>query len=197
MEKILKFSRDNKAIIVLIFLTLGFGIWNLNNKQPAKPVPIKTESIQKKPDLPKKSAEKILMIDIQGAVKSPGVYRLKEGAITQEVIKLAGGITEDADIKQVNQAQKVTDQMQIIVPRIGDTSENKTENKGPESKNPVNINSAKVEDFQAVTGIGPKKAQKIIEFREQNGNFKNLKDLTKVSGIGDKTLESLKDQLTV
>lgn len=196
MEKILKLFRENMIIVFCVFILIGLGAWTHSKNTQPKPVAIKSESIQKKSESPKKEQNKLLMVDIQGAVKSPGVYQFKDGAIVQEVIKIAGGLTENADVKQINQAQKVTDQMQIIVPQIDEPSGNiSASTKATDKK--VNINTAKVEDFQSVTGIGPKKAQKIIEFREQNGTFKELKDLTKVSGIGDKTLESLKDQLTV
>ncbi|MFD1418229.1 helix-hairpin-helix domain-containing protein [Companilactobacillus keshanensis] len=197
MEKVIKVCRENLAVIVLLFLLLGFGVWNLTHKAQIKSVPVATSTVVQKKTAPKKElTNKGLVIDIQGAVNNPGVYHLRNGAIVQEAIKLSGGLVENADAKQINQAQKVTDQMQIIVPRVGEPSSS-TSNGGADIKKQVNINTAKVEDFQSVTGIGPKKAEKIIAFREQNGNFKELKDLTKVSGIGDKTLESLKDQLTV
>lgn len=198
MENFLKL-RENKAVIILICLLLGFGAWNLSKGRQPKSESLKVESVKKKSEPSdesfKANSNKILVVDIQGAIKNPGIYRLKNGAITQEVIKMAGGLLPDADVKQINQAQRVTDQMQIIVPKVGETG---NANAGSSNdKKIVNINTAKVEDFQSVSGIGPKKAEKIIEFREQNGNFNDLKDLTKVSGIGDKTLESLKDQLTV
>ncbi|WP_125712742.1 helix-hairpin-helix domain-containing protein [Companilactobacillus kedongensis] len=197
MEKVIKLCRENLAVILLLFLLLGFGTWSLTHKAQTKVAPVvDNTAIQRKTTPKKELTNKEFVVDIQGAVKSPGVYRLKTGSIVQEAIRLAGGLNENADTKQINQAQKVTDQMQIVVPAVGEVSSS-TGTSGTDSKKQVNINTAKVEDFQSVTGIGPKKAEKIIAFREENGNFKDLKDLTKVSGIGDKTLESLKDQLTV
>lgn len=88
--------------------------------------------------------------------------------------------------------------MQLYVSYHGETAPTATASKGSSTEGKkVNINTAKVDDFKDVTGIGPKKAAKIIAFREKNGNFKELHDLTKVSGIGEKSLDSLKDQLTV
>jgi len=111
---------------------------------------------------------------------------------------MAGGLQQNADTKQINQAQRVTDQMQVYIPYRGEAAPTATTNKGSGEKGKVvNINTAKVDDFKDVSGIGPKKAAKIVAFREKNGNFKDLHDLTKVSGIGEKSLNSLKDQLTV
>lgn len=213
MDKIIDYLIENKILIGLIVILSGFGIYhtflsgNTNSniapaikvEQPGSPVSkedVKETSVKKT----EKSEPKEVVVDIQGAVKAPGVYRLKPNSIVQEAIGRAGGFVENADTRTINQAQRVTDQMQIIVPKVGEEANTSapvnTANSGADNKQ-VNINTATVEDFQQVTGIGPKKAEKIIDFRNQNGNFNSLEDLTKVSGIGDKTLESLRDQLTV
>ena len=199
MNEFLDYIKQNKLIvIVLSILILGVGGYWWTNKAPAVKNDIKTE-IKASPKAPKKTTSmpknKLVAVDIQGAVKKPGVYQIKEGSLVQNVINLAGGLVENADTKQINQAKRVTDQMQVYVPVKGMTSQTSTS--APSQGEKVNINSATVDDFKNVTGIGPKKAEKIITFREKNGNFKELKDLTKVSGIGEKSLESLKDQLTV
>jgi competence protein ComEA len=200
MNDFLDYIKRNKVIVIVIsVLILGLGGYWWVNRIPVVKNDIKTEiKAPKKVSEKKTSApkNKLVAVDIQGAVKKPGVYQLKENSLVQAAIQLAGGLADNADTKQINQAKRVTDQMQIYVPVIGNNN-SVSANAVPAKGEKLNINNAKVEDFKNVTGIGPKKAEKIIAFREKNGNFKNLHDLTKVSGIGEKSLDSLKDQLTV
>ncbi|KRO00205.1 helix-hairpin-helix domain-containing protein [Companilactobacillus kimchiensis] len=203
METILNYLKKNilSSLVILIVVVATSGYFLMHKTASTQPVKneLRTEIKPAKKVATKEKPAKanVLVVDIQGAVKKSGVYRVKNGAIVQEVLQMAGGLNSNADTKQINQAQRVTDQMQVYVPYQGEkvaSTSNKTGNK--ESKL-VNINSATVDDFKDVTGIGPKKAEKIIAFREKNGNFKELHDLTKVSGIGEKSLDTLKDQLTV
>ncbi|MQS74912.1 helix-hairpin-helix domain-containing protein [Companilactobacillus halodurans] len=204
MEEVFSHIKQNIIVIAMILVMSIFGslyFWT----HKTKPVQneIKTEVVTKDKEAPEKKQKinnDIFVVDIQGAVKNSGVYRVKKGTIVQDILQMAGGVMANADVKQINRAQKVTDQMQIYVPYTGETqvSPQNSANKGSGGgQKKVNINSAKADDFKDVSGIGPKKAEKIIAFREKNGNFKDLHDLTKVSGIGEKSLESLKDQLTV
>jgi len=207
MENILDYFKRNKMIILvgLVIIALGTGYYMTQRHQTATVKnDLKTEtkvSAAKKDDkVAKAPKSKVVVVDIQGAVKTPGVYRLQAGAIVQDALKMAGGLIPNADVKQLNQAKKLTDQMQIYVPVIGEKGSSPSSaggSHGGGDKKVVNINSATVDDFKNVSGIGPKKAEKIIAFREKNGEFKQLHDLTKVSGIGEKSLDSLKDQLTV
>lgn len=199
MEEILTYVRSNKLVVLLlVVLSLGMGFFLWSQKPQASPA-VKTEQVVKtdKPANSTKTAKtNIWVIDIQGAVKNSGVYRVKQGTIVQEALQMAGGLSDNADVKQINQAQRVTDQMQLYVPYKGEKiSSNAATNSAKEKV--VNINSASVDDFKNVTGVGPKKAEKIVAYREKNGNFNSLHDLTKISGFGEKTVERLKDQLTV
>ncbi|WP_125566618.1 helix-hairpin-helix domain-containing protein [Companilactobacillus insicii] len=212
MNKIIDYIIDNKILVGLVIVIMGFSLYyashtNKSATSTAGSVKVEQRTLTdstKQPSESKKvsdSNKKEFAVDIQGAVKVPGVYRLKPNSIVQEAIGKAGGFIDGADTKSINQAQRVTDQMQIVVPKIGETQNVSVANGVSKDTNSndkqVNINTATVEDFQKVSGIGPKKAEKIIDYRTQNGNFNNLEDLTKVSGIGDKTLDSLRDQLTI
>ncbi|WP_125590660.1 helix-hairpin-helix domain-containing protein [Companilactobacillus jidongensis] len=211
MEKIFDYITENKIFLILVVGLAGFGIFYLlnSNSNQHEASAIKVENQVQNSDIEQKNSgsdssknkpkNNEVVVDIQGAVKAPGVYRLKANAIVQEAIGRAGGFVEGADTKMINQAQRVTDSMQIIVPKVGETSNTSVASNATNNsdKQPININTATVEDFQKVSGVGPKKAEKIIDYRTQNGNFSKLEDLTKVSGIGDKTLESLRNQLTV
>lgn len=141
--------------------------------------------------------QQIILVDIKGAVKKPGVYELPVNARLHELVNVAGGLTDDAEDRQVNMAIVLTDQQLVYIPRKGETVEqtNQTPQVGDESK--VNINTASAEELQTLTGIGEKKAQAIIDYRTQNGNFQSIDQLTEVDGFGEKTVEKLRDSITI
>lgn len=141
--------------------------------------------------------QQIILVDIKGAVKKPGVYELPINARLHELVNVAGGLTDDAEDRQVNMANVLADQQLVYIPRKGETVEQtkQTPQAGNESK--VNINTASAEELQTLTGIGEKKAQAIIDYRTQNGNFQSIDQLTEVDGFGEKTVEKLRDSITI
>ncbi|MDR0691360.1 MAG: helix-hairpin-helix domain-containing protein [Streptococcaceae bacterium] len=141
-----------------------------------------------------------IYVDVKGAVNRPGMYCLPDGKRVDDVVKMAGGLTDQADAKQVNYALKLVDQMMVYVPQIGEAVANNvstTNSSNPKMEKKINLNTATLEELQTLTGIGVKKAQKIIDYREANGLFVKVDDLQNVSGFGAKTVEKLKDNLTV
>lgn len=149
-----------------------------------------------------KSAE--LVVDVKGAVKSPGVYVLMPDDRVIDAITMAGGYTAEADSTYINHAQKITDEMVIYVPKIGEEidleqqtviSSPATENQTTNGK--INLNTASETDLLTLPGIGPAKAKAILEYRQQNGSFKTVDDLKNVSGIGEKTYEKLKQYIEI
>ncbi|MGK0550555.1 helix-hairpin-helix domain-containing protein [Enterococcus faecalis] len=143
-----------------------------------------------------------IYVDLKGAVNIPGMYQVTEAMRVWDVIALAGGVTETADTTQVNYSQKVTDQMIIYVPQQGEQgSVNQatmtSSSDQSQSQQPINLNTATESELQTISGIGLKKAQEIIRYREENGPFKAVSDLQNVAGIGEKTVERLKEFLTV
>ncbi|MHC9532819.1 helix-hairpin-helix domain-containing protein [Dellaglioa sp. L3N] len=158
-----------------------------------------------------------IVVDIKGNVKKPGIYTMKTGMRISQGIDLAEGFLSSADQKQINLAQKVTDEMVIYVPAKGEikatvasnsnvqpssvggiesSSDTDTKEK-PASDSTVNLNTATKEQLQELTGIGPKKAEQILQYREEHQSFKTTDEIKEVGGIGDKTFESLKDSLAV
>ena len=147
-------------------------------------------------------------VDIKGEVLHPGVYEFSCESRMQEVIKKAGGFTDEADETKINLAQKITDQMQIIVPNLhskqagGVTEEisekGNTSNTTPSNSKPgtVNINTATLEELQTLKGIGKKKAEAILQYRKEHGAFRTKEDLLQVKGIGKKALEAIESQVT-
>ncbi|BAQ57380.1 helix-hairpin-helix domain-containing protein [Lactobacillus acetotolerans] len=153
---------------------------------------------------------KTVTCDISGAVKNQGVYTLKNGARLQELIEAAGGTVKKAQLKAVNRALLLKDQDKIHIPYKGEKVDNATtvasangsasaagSGASGQSGEKVNLNTAAAADLQKLNGIGEKKAEQIIAYREENGQFKKIEDLTQVSGIGEKTFAALKDQLEI
>lgn len=160
-----------------------------------------------------------VVCDISGAVKHQGVYRLKNGARLEDLIEKAGGLTKDAQLKAINRSQLLKDQDKIYIPGKGDKTEAaQTANSaaasapaastsasssaasassGPASGDLINLNTATAADLQKLNGIGEKKAEQIIAYRQEKGSFKSIDELKEVSGIGDKTFAAIKDQLTI
>ena len=147
-------------------------------------------------------------VDIKGEVLRPGVYEFSCESRIQEVIKKAGGFTEEADETKINLAQKISDQMQIIVPNLHSKQEGgvTAENAGKENSSNttpsnskqgmVNINTATLEELQTIKGIGKKKAEAILQYRKEHGTFRTKEDLLQVKGIGKKALEAIESQVT-
>ena len=147
-------------------------------------------------------------VDIKGEVLRPGVYEFSCESRIQEVIKKAGGFTEEADETKINLAQKITDQMQIIVPNLhskqeGGVTEGNSEKGNLSNTTPsnskqgtVNINTATLEELQTIKGIGKKKAEAILQYRKEHGSFRTKEDLLQVKGIGKKALEAIERQVT-
>ncbi len=139
----------------------------------------------------------IVIVDVKGAVKKPGVFQMDAGQRVNEAILLAGGFLDEADPNRVNLAQTVQDEMVIYVPEFGEEDAALEQVSVEKDDGKVNLNKAESSELETIPGIGPSKAKAIIAFREENGDFNKIEDLTNVPGIGDKTLESIKDYISV
>lgn len=128
-----------------------------------------------------------------------GVYSVEEGARVFEVIEKAGGLTEDASVEQINQAEAVSDGQKIVIPAKGEEllAAEVYDISGKASRGLININTADSQTLQEIPGVGPATAEKIIAYRTENGRFAKIEDIRNVSGIGEKTFEKLKDKITV
>ena len=157
-------------------------------------------------NLSEASAETEMYVDVDGAVASPGVYRLKDGARVAQAIDAAGGLTPDADVTGLNRASKVADGQKIYVPKVGEQAAvvgggadgGAVASPGVgDATGLVNINTASASELQTLSGIGPSMAQSIIDERTQNGAFTSVDDLMRVSGIGEKKFAKIKDCICV
>lgn len=154
------------------------------------------------------SAASIIYVDIGGEVNVPGVYEVSEGTRLFQVIEKAGGLTEDADIDVINRAEAVYDGQKILIASYEESEKRSksqaltepSEQSGVSSAADevrVNINTADSVTLQTIPGIGPSKAERIIEYRNTQGRFQSIDDIKNISGIGDKTFESIKKYITV
>lgn len=148
---------------------------------------------------------KKIYVHISGAVRKPGLVEIEEGKRVKDVIDLANGTNPDADINKINLAKIVLDEEKIYIPRIGEVLEQNVlvdnsnasnllnvPNQSSSQNKLLNINNASKEQLEELPGIGPKTAEKIIEYR-RNNKFVTIEDLMEVSGIGEKKFEAIKD----
>jgi len=212
MEELIEKIKEYKIIVICVSLGLvlgGFLLLKPVAQTPAKESNLQSEvtavskdSTDEKDDKNQKEEvmdQDLITVDVKGAVKTPGIYDLPVGSRINDAVQKAGGLTDNADSKSINLAQKISDEALVYVPTKEEVANqesysNATGNK--ESKK-VNLNKASLEELKQVKGLGAKRAQDIIDHRESNGKFKSVDELKKVSGIGAKTIEKLKEYVTV
>ena len=212
MEAIIEKIKEYKFIVICTGLGLLVGGFFLLKPTPQTPVKetnlqaevaaVSKDSVSEK-DVKKEEPleQDLITVDVKGAVKSPGIYDLPVGSRVNDAVQKAGGLTEQADSKSLNLAQKVSDEALVYVPTKGEESASQQAGSGTPSstskEKKINLNKASLEELKQVKGLGGKRAQDIIDHREANGKFKSVDELKKVSGIGAKTIEKLKDYVTV
>ena len=150
------------------------------------------------------SAPPIIVVDVKGAVRHPGVYSLEDGDRFIDAVNAAGGYTPDADSRMLNHALRLTDELLIYVPLEGEelpdgalSVGSSSSEKAQADEATVNINTATESELLMISGIGPAKAAAIIQYREEHGPYETSEGLMDVSGIGQKTFEKLQHQIKV
>jgi competence protein ComEA len=141
------------------------------------------------------AAAKPVVVDVVGAVHSPGLYRLTEGARVADALARAGGATPKAQLELVNLAAPIADGQQIVVPRQGAAAPaaGATGAATGAASGPVHLNTATLEQLDALPGVGPVTAQKILDYRQEHGSFGSVDELDAIPGIGPARLEQLHD----
>ena len=210
MEAIIEKIKEYKIIVICTCLGLLVGGFFLLKPAPQTPVQetnlqaevtaVSKDSSTEKEEKEEPVEQDLITVDVKGAVKSPGIYDLPVGSRVNDAVQKAGGLTDQADSKSLNLAQKISDEALVYVPTKGEEASQQsgsgaTSSTSKEKK--VNLNKASLEELKQVKGLGGKRAQDIIDHRESNGKFKSVDELKKVSGIGAKTIEKLKDYVTV
>ena len=227
IQELLKDKKKIGILIILVIVLIAFGILylksgfkelkkndtesifvedteNTNTSTGTSNSNVKNNSIStnnKEVTIPIK--DKSIVVEIKGEVKKPDVYTLNENAIIKELIEAAGGLTENADLSNINRAKKLQNHELVYIANKNDiikeskntNSESNTSNSQGISNTIVNINTATIEQLKTLNGIGDSKAKSIIEYREQNGGFKSKEDIKNVTGIGEKMFERIKEQI--
>ncbi len=194
------FILKNKSIIivVLIFILSIVSLIIQNSREKAS-ITINEEELQKN------KYEGKIAVYISGEVKNPGVYYIEEDSRVVDLVQICGGFTEDADISELNLAEKLSDAEKIDVPKIiieeeidvldnsilGDIQESEDNNSGL-----ININTASKEELKELKGIGDTLADNIIEYRNQT-KFETIEDILNVNGIGESKFEAIREYICV
>ena len=215
MEAIIEKIKEYKIIVICACLGLALGGFLLIKPSTQKPVTetnlqaevatvskdSSSEKEVKKEEKDESPEQDLITVDVKGAVKSPGIYDLPVGSRVHDAVQKAGGLTEEADSKSLNLAQKISDEALVYVPTKGEEAASQQAASGTTAstskEKKINLNKASLEELKQVKGLGGKRAQDIIDHREANGKFKSVDELKKVSGIGAKSIEKLKDYVTV
>lgn len=155
------------------------------------------------------SDDQLICVHLCGAVNFQGVYELSAGSRLNDAVILAGGLSEDACFEAVNLAERLKDEQHIYIPTVAEVKERGIDVTGEalksngaglinnDSDDLININTADKTQLMTLTGIGEVKAESIIDYREANGGFDSIEDITKVSGIGKASFDKIKDRIKV
>lgn len=176
------------AILLVLLLALG-GRFLLHSGAPAVPPPVRIAAPART------TAATTIFVNVVGAVKRPGLYRLREGSRVANAVARAGGVTRRAQLELVNLAARVSDGEQIVVPRrdAAGVTVGSGGSGGGAASGPVHLNSATLEQLDALPGIGPVTAQKILDYRQEHGAFGSVDELDAVPGIGPARLDQLRE----
>ena len=214
----MEFTTKQKIIIISIIIVLiivGIYVYNIRFSEDinenTNENQLNTSFVEN--ILEKDDKNKEIIVHITGAVKKNGIVKLKDGARIYDAIEMAGGSTDDADLSKINLAYVLEDGQKVYIPKIGEINQENAEeeyitfeygnnkniiqdyNKGGNEK--VNINTANQTELETLPGIGPSTAQKIIDYRNENGLFKSIEDLKNVTGISEKLFEQIKEFITI
>ena len=202
----IEFLKEKKLIIgALLIIILGGGIYIYNLNDEDVSIVNNNEILESEEDeIDKKEQDNNIVVHVAGEVKKPGIVRLEEGSRLEDAINKAGGLTDNADISNINLAYILEDGTKIKIPSLNEKEiaesyiiEGIEEEKSQNKNSKININTATEEELETLDGIGASLASRIIEYREKNGKFKNIEDIKNVAGIGDSKYEAIKDKIKV
>lgn len=194
--------RTAKIIVICLIIFAGIGSYMMSKGGEKEEYDIQdNKDFQKEKN--ERYAEKTsdtIVVDVSGAVNDPNIVELKGKARVYEAIKGAGGLAKNADISNINRAAFCKDGDKIYIPVKGEHPKNNKIQTGLGSINTsgqIDLNAASQSDLETLTGIGPVISQRIIDYREEKGGFYSIEDLKSVKGIGEKTFEKIKEDVTV
>lgn len=223
-------NKKRKILLIIVISIITFGIsyyayeTKSNEEFDVDEQNLEVEENNETEDLSEETSEKIV-VHVSGAVNQEGIVELDEKARVADAIEKAGGVTENAYMKDVNLAEVLEDGMKIYIPTkeevnnqnqgentnyisagttsLANNTNSSTKNSGESKtgasnvKGKVNINTASLEELDTLPGIGESTANKIINYRKENGKFKSIEEIKEVSGIGDSKYEKIKDLIEI
>ena len=180
-----------RSMVILLFIAaLAAGLTAYNLSQESTALPLDPATV-----IPEAAA---LTVYVSGAVVRPGVVTVADGSRVEQAVTACGGVLPTADLEAVNLAQPLKDGMQVrVLEKSGQGGAAETAAPAAGKDERVNINTADAKALDALPGIGPAMAQRIIEYRTTNGAFQSLEELKKVRGIGEAKYEKLKDRVAL
>ncbi|MFB1050750.1 helix-hairpin-helix domain-containing protein [Paraliobacillus sp. JSM ZJ581] len=189
------------SCIIVLALILGAWEWIGSDKidRTTSELDVKHAAIDETDEASKQdnAESNKLFVDVKGEVKTPDIYQVSGTERVKDVILLAGGFTKEADTGGVNLAQKVFDEMVIIVPQKGEDLKQTSSSTSSESSSLLRINQATKEEIETLPGIGAVKAEAIVQYRDEHGFFQSFNDLESINGIGKKTIEKLEPYIQI
>jgi len=199
-ERLAALSRGELiGLVALLAVTIGgAGLWYVRSLP--RPVEVSTTpsgATASAPASASPSPEVIVLVDVAGWVRHPGVYEFGEGARVIDAIDAAGGVRTGALLEALNLAAPLADGTQILVPREGQEGVAPPVTGGAVAGGLINVNTATATELEELPGVGEVIGQAIIDYRTENGPFTSVDQLLDVSGIGDATLENIRDLVTV
>ena len=216
----IEFLKQRKVVIIigiLVTILVGWKLFDSKNFDEVNSNEILVSNLKNnEKEKNEDKEEEMMAIHVTGEVKNPGVVKVKQGSRIEDIIEAAGGLTENADITNVNLAFEVEDGMKIRIPSNDEYNENEgniiehyitqdsgkgvivSEDKSSENLSLViNINTANETELEQLPGIGASIAGRIIDYRNKNGKFKAIEDIKNVTGIGETKFEKIKDLIKV
>ena len=201
MQKFKDFIYYNRKEIIMVgIFTLLFALYPffINKEKVNDQILVKENPIR---ELGQENND-LYIVDIKGEIINPGTYEGKENERVIDIIKKAGGVTDKADLSNINLSEKIYDEMLIRINSIDEKNNNELENKVTIQDeiikdDKISINSATESELLQINGIGKTKANNIIKYRNKYGKFKKIEDIKNVSGIGDSTFEKIKDFIKI
>jgi competence protein ComEA len=183
------------AVAALVVVALGVRFMAGQARGPAAAEPASARAAPTVRLEPRPA--RVALVHVAGAVRSPGVYRLREGERIKDAVRRAGGARAGADLNAINLAAKVADGQQVVVPRRGAAGAAPAGAAGPAGPPaaPISLNTATAEQLDTLDGVGPATASKILEYRRQHGGFRSIDDLGEIPGIGPKRLAALRGKV--
>ena len=198
--------KNFKKLIFLSIIIVGviaLIIYKLNNSEKYEEIEYENVYSMEEVEETKEGEKSFIILHIAGAVANPGIIKIEEGSRVTDAIEAAGGLTSNADANKINLAYILSDGQKLYIPSIEDEQEEYiTQDIGSSilkegNSDKININTATQTELESLTGIGPSTALKIIDYRKENGRFKNIEEIKNVPGIGESKFKAIENEICI